>query len=226
MDKKQSIIIPISLGMVSVFIVRGEKTILIDTGYKGSEEKILNRMNEEGIDPDELSLILLTHGHNDHYGSADLIRKKTGAPIAIHKFDADNIRNCCNGELYPTGRLGKVVSLFMGSDDKSKGKGFEPDIVIEDGLDLEEYGVKGKVISTPGHTQGSISIVLDSREIIIGDLMMAFFQKKKPGYPVWAQDISIVKNSIEEVMKMSPKIIYASHGGPFTPEAVLKKFKI
>lgn len=226
MDKKQSVVIPISLGMVSAFIVRGERTILIDTGYKGSENKILKKMIEEGINPNELSLILLTHGHDDHFGSANVLRKETGAPIAIHKYDADNIRNGCNGKLYPTGGLGKFVSLFMGSGEKSKGKGFEPDVIIEEGLDLEEYGVKGYVIPTPGHTQGSISVALDSREIIIGDLMMAFFQRKKPGYPVWAQDIVKVKNSIQEVMKMSPKIIYAGHGGPFTPETVMKKFEI
>lgn len=226
MDKKHSVVIPISLGMVSTFIIKGEKTILVDTGYKGSEDKILKKMQEEGINPDELSLILLTHGHDDHFGSANILREKTGAPIAIHKYDADNIRKGCNGKLSPTGRAGKVVSLFMGSGGKSKVKGFDPDIVIDDLFDLEEYGIKGKVISTPGHTKGSISVALDGGEIIIGDLMMAFFKKKRPGYPVWADDILKVKHSIQEVVKMEPKIIYASHGGPFTLEAVQEKFEI
>lgn len=218
-------VIPIPMGMVTAYFIKGNKTILVDTGYRGSENRILNKMYQEGISPEEISMILLTHGHDDHFGSAKILREKLGSPIAIHKSDAENIRKGNNGVLSPTGTFAKLVTPLMNGRSKSKVMGFEPDIVIKDTFELGKYGINGKVISTPGHTAGSISVVLNNGEIIIGDLMMSFFMKQRPGYPVWANDISHVKKSISEVVKLSPKKIYASHGGPFSLESVLKKFK-
>ena len=81
------------------------------------------------------------------------------------------------------------------------------------------------MISTPGHTPGSISIVLVSKEAIVGDLMMAFFSKKKPKYPMWSTSISEVNESISKIIKFSPEIIYGGHGGPFSAETVLRSFE-
>ena len=67
-----------------------------------------------------------------------------------------------------------------------KVEGINPDIIIEDEFDLSGFGVKGKVIPTPGHTDGSVSIFLDSGKCICGDtigascmesLHMAYFVK-------------------------------------------------
>lgn len=225
MGSRMTKIIPISFGMVSAFIIKGEKTILIDTGYRGCGERILQRMEEEGIDPSQLSLIVITHGHDDHFGSASILREKTGAPIAVHKNDADNLRRGINGELHPTSGFSKLLAILMGSVKKSKVKGFEPDILIEEKFELKDYGVNGEIIWTPGHTSGSVSVLLESGEVFIGDLLMAFLPKKTPKYPLWADDLTQTRKSIKEVINMSPKIIYAAHGGPFNPELVVDRFK-
>ncbi|WP_432664914.1 MBL fold metallo-hydrolase [Wukongibacter baidiensis] len=225
MNKGNSKVIPITFGMVSAFIIKGEKTILIDTGQRGSGKKILTRMEEEGIDPSQLSLIVITHGHNDHFGSASFLKERTGAPIAIHKNDADNLRKGINGRLQPTRRSAKFLSILMGSGEKPKVKGLEPDILIEDKFDLRDYGVDGEIIWTPGHTKGSVSVVLGSGEAFIGDLLMTFRSNRIPKYPLWAYDLSQIKKSIKEIINMSPRILYAGHGGPFTPESVIDRFK-
>lgn len=224
MGGKMTRVIPVPMGTVTAYIIKGEKTILVDTGYKGSENKILNKMYQESINPEDVSMILLTHGHNDHFGSAKSLKDKFGAPVAIHKLDADNIRKGDNGVLKPISIFGKLITPFMKVMIKSKNKGFEPDIILQDDFSLEPYGIDGKVISTPGHTNGSVSVALNNGEIIIGDLMMSFFIKQRPGFPVWANDIDEVKRSINRVVKLSPKVIYASHGGPFMLESVVKKF--
>lgn len=224
MGGKMTKVIPVPMGAVTAYIIKGEKTILVDTGYRGSENKILNKMYQEGVNPEEVSMILLTHGHDDHFGSAKVLRDKFSAPVAIHKADAENIRKGDNGVLTPTGGFGKFITPLMNGMTKSKVKGFEPDVLLQDNFGLGAYGIDGKVISTPGHTPGSISIVLSSGEIIIGDLMMSFFRKQNPGFPVWANDIDAVKKSINRVVQLSPKIIYASHGGPFSLQSVLQKF--
>jgi glyoxylase-like metal-dependent hydrolase (beta-lactamase superfamily II) len=51
-------------------------------------------------------------------------------------------------------------------------------------MDMKAFGVDGKVVCTPGHTAGSISVVLSTGEAIVGDLLMGgMFRSGQPGYP-------------------------------------------
>jgi glyoxylase-like metal-dependent hydrolase (beta-lactamase superfamily II) len=213
-------VIPISLGSVSVFFIKGKNTILVDTGHLGNEDKILKRAYENGIKPEDIKLIIITHGHNDHFGGAAAFKKKTGAKIAVHKNDSENLEKGVNVKFYPYGKLGRFLSKFVGDGQKTKCEGVRPDIIMEDHFSLKDFGIMGDVIWTPRHTPGSMSVILESGEIIIGDLLMGLFPRRKPQYPVWATDKLQLKESIKKIMIYSPKQIYASHGGPFTPKQV------
>jgi hydroxyacylglutathione hydrolase len=46
----------------------------------------------------------------------------------------------------------------------------EPEILVDEEMDLLEFGVNGRIVHTPGHTSGSISLLLDSGEAFVGDL--------------------------------------------------------
>lgn len=225
MKRSEQTVIPIPLGMVTAYLIKGPKPILIDTGYPGNEGIILQRMVDLGMDPQSLSLIILTHGHDDHFGSAAALREATGAKIVVHEADAGNLRRGYNGRLAPFGKLGRFLSLFVAEEGIQR-NGFEPDIVISDTLNLHEYGIPGVVIPTPGHTPGSVSVILENGEVIIGDLMMAFVRTRRPGYPIWVYDSEQVKESIQKVMSYQPTKIYASHGGPFKPRKVGKRFDL
>ena len=50
-------------------------------------------------------------------------------------------------------------------------EGVNPDILVDDVFGLSEYGISGKIIHTPGHSQGSMSIILDNGETLIGDMV-------------------------------------------------------
>ena len=216
-------LITISLGFVSVFLIKGEGAVLIDVGPQGSEEKIIKKLNESGVKPDEIKLILLTHAHTDHFGSAQALRKITGAKIAIHQSDAENLRKGINGEFTPTGLFGKITGLFS-KREKSIGI-IEPDITFNEEFNLEEYGVKGQVLLTPGHTPGSISVMLDNNEVIVGDLMMGLMLRNKPNYPIVADDMTQLHESIKKIVKTNSKKIHTSHGKAFEKEAVINTFK-
>src|SRR4030043_1045076 len=82
-------IIQFPLGRANAFIVRGKRPIVVDTGYPGSAPAIIEKLKENGIDPKSVSLILITHGHADHFGNAAELKKLTGAPVAVHKLDAE-----------------------------------------------------------------------------------------------------------------------------------------
>jgi hydroxyacylglutathione hydrolase len=169
----KSTLIPISLSTVKSFLIKGDKNILIDTGYPGNASRILKELTANSVSPHDVNLILITHSHHDHFGSASELRERTGAKVAAHRLEVEALRLGMNKDLSPYGIKGRFATLF--SSKKLKTAGIVPDIIIEQDMCLEEFGVKGKVISTPGHTSGSISVILDNGEAIVADLMMGQF---------------------------------------------------
>ncbi|MCD4684256.1 MAG: hypothetical protein K8R86_13305, partial [Bacteroidales bacterium] len=101
----------------------------------------------------------------------------------------------------------------------------EVDIVIgEEDYPLEEFGIKGKIVFTPGHSPGSISVVLDSGDAFVGDMAMNGLPLTiGPSLPIFAEDMSTVKNSWMKLIDMGVKKIYPAHGKPFAIEKLMKK---
>ena len=215
-------VIPLKLGPVNSFLVRGkEKTVIVDTGYLGNSDRIISYLGKNSIDPGSISLIVITHGHNDHYGSAGELRNKTGAPVAMHKTDADYLAKGINCIGRPYGLIAKIFKSLVIRTDEFISKPFDADIFFENELDLEPYGIKGKIIHTPGHTDGSCSLIVPEEFAIIGDLLMGgFLFNKSMRYPLFVNDESQLVDSIRKIIQTSPKMIYTAHGGPFTASEV------
>ncbi len=117
-----------------------------------AQDRILAALARSGVAPGDLALILLTHGHGDHAGSALALRAATGAPIAMHAADATLTRHGRNGALPSTRWSSSVLRPLVDRPYPP----FEPDLVLSDGMSLIRHGVDGTVLHTPGHTAGSI----------------------------------------------------------------------
>jgi glyoxylase-like metal-dependent hydrolase (beta-lactamase superfamily II) len=79
------------------------------------------------------------------------------------------------------------------------------------------------VLYTPGHTDGSVSVVLDSGEAFIGCLAhnrLPFVLK--PGLPIYAKNVEMIKKSWKTVMDHGAHTIYPGHGQSFPLEKILK----
>lgn len=205
-----------------IFIVVEERVIIIDTGLPGSLKLIRETLKEKKIEPERVSLIILTHCHSDHFGDISGIKEYTGAKVAVHRTEADCIREGKNTEIRPVSLIPKLLSLFFRPKPI---KGVEPDILIDNELPLDDFGVNGKIIHTPGHTPGSISVLLKDGKVFIGDLLMKFNEKNKPVLPIFATDMNEAKRSIEKLLSMSPKIFYLAHGGACDPDEIKKAIK-
>ncbi|WP_459501682.1 MBL fold metallo-hydrolase [Bacillus sp. C1] len=78
----------ILLGFSNIFLIRGDKTIIVDTGRPGDEKLILQALKKRNISSADVSLPLLTHGHFDHFGSAQALREQLHVPVdRITSFD-------------------------------------------------------------------------------------------------------------------------------------------
>jgi hydroxyacylglutathione hydrolase len=218
-------VIPVRSRLVNSFIVQGQSTILIDTGAPGFEGRILDRLEEKGIKWADVSLIIITHGHHDHFGSAAAMKEKTDAPVAIHRADAETLKTGVNPPLHPIGAKGAIMMGLSRMVKMLATKTLEADILIDGEMDLAKYGISGRIVPTPGHTEGSVSVFLDGGCVLVGDLIFGgFIRRKAPDFPPLGYDRQVILDSVKKVLDLNPKIIYAGHGGPFTVDSVRRKF--
>jgi hydroxyacylglutathione hydrolase len=164
--------------------------LVIDPG--GNDTIISRTIDETGLD---IKLIILTHGHSDHIAALYEIQEKTGAEVAIHISDADFLE----------GR-GSHSSQF-GISYKTP---HPPDRLLRDG---DITGVKGlslRVVHTPGHTPGSISLYTDGK-IFTGDTL---FRRGIGTTMMPGSSRSQLINSIQTRLMTLPDdtIIYPGHG--------------
>jgi glyoxylase-like metal-dependent hydrolase (beta-lactamase superfamily II) len=117
--------------------------------------------------------------------------------------------------------LGKIMVMFLPFISIP---GTNVDIVIgNEGISLEEYGIPGKVIYTPGHSSGSVSVLLETGEAFVGDMAMNMFPLCfNPGLPIFAEDLVRLKESWKSLLGQGAKMIYPSHGEPFPADIIRK----
>ncbi len=221
-------VIQIKLGFSNAYLIQGRKTILVDTGSPGEALKILRALSRLGIQPGDFSLILHTHAHFDHAGSTLALKRLIAVPVAVHTNDANMLARGRMNHLTPTGFEARLLMPFLSGQTFS---GIKADVLIKEEIGLQDFGIEGKIIFTPGHTAGSISVLLDNSEAIIGDVMMGGYlggrlMGSRPNYHYFAEDLSAIHASIKKIMVSAPKKLYVGHGGPLLPKDVLERFSM
>ena len=196
---------------VNVYIVYGESIVLIDTGFATAENLILDDIRSAGRDPSEISCIVLTHGHPDHTGSAKAIYDRAHCTVASHPLERHAIENPDPFLLKsPAPGIPQMVSgpvpvgrLLAEGDTIDAGRG----------LSLE-------VLQTPGHTPGSISLMLRKEmALFTGDSIQA------PGrMPIFTDPATMVR-SIRRLRGIPGLVHYLpAHDQPAEGSALYQKF--
>ena len=86
---------------------------------------------------------------------------------------------------------------------------------------LAEFGIAGKVIPTPGHSPGSVSVLLESGEAFVGDLAMNRLPLRlSPGLPIFADDPDQVVQSWRRLLELGVTTVYPAHGKPFSADVM------
>lgn len=160
---------------------------MVDTGAGLNKDYLFSKLRENGVEPEDIEIIVNTHCHFDHIGGNHFF---PNAKIAVHRLDAVSMRN--------KDTLGTSMSAF-GDEGNSR-----VDIELEEGDEVSGF----KVIHTPGHTSGGICL-WDGENLISGDTIFA-------GGGVGRMDIggdyADMKNSVEKLLKLDVKNIYPGHG--------------
>jgi glyoxylase-like metal-dependent hydrolase (beta-lactamase superfamily II) len=228
-------IIPVKLKITNCYLIRGsingETTyVMVDAGPPGTAGIFTSAIEKLSVDPGEIKLIFITHGHWDHWGSLKEIMEITGARAAINHRESPWLEEKRVRVPGGQGIWGKFLFAFAPLLKPLIKKGLQPvraDMALEDdGHSLESYGITGRILHTPGHTGGSMSLLLDSGDAFVGDLAMSGFPRiSGPGPFVLGNDITAMKRSWQLLLDAGAVKIYPSHGKPFSARVFDEYYK-
>ncbi|MFE1994702.1 MBL fold metallo-hydrolase [Streptomyces parvulus] len=75
-----------------VILADGDAVTLVDTGYPGDRQQLLDSLAAVGSSPEAVAAVLITHAHNDHLGSAEYLRAAHGTPVLLHEAEVPHAR--------------------------------------------------------------------------------------------------------------------------------------
>ena len=185
---------PISFGSNCYVLISDHSAVVIDPSVNADE--IIKLVEENGA---IIKFIILTHGHFDHILSLDTLRDKTFAPTLIHKDDAEMLTD---GEK-------NAHKFFYGYDRKWR----DAERLLENGDKINFGGEVIEVISTPGHSKGSICLLCGDK-LITGDTL---FSNGYGRYDLYGGDANQLISSLSSLRNLDGKLtIYPGHGGSTT----------
>lgn len=207
--KKDGITTQLVSGRNNVFLMQsGQISLLVDAGMAYMYENLVQKLHKISAKP---SIIALTHSHYDHAENAARLKKLFNAKLLIHKSEASHLSAGINPEDDP----------FSGaaSADEEHYSPVKPDITAQGGECFE--GVE--IMHTPGHTPGSISIILDGEIAAVGDSMFSVY----PGQAMtpYVMDRKQLLKSWEKLFAKGCRLFLPAHGRPVTRETAEAEYK-
>ncbi|TVZ91699.1 MBL fold metallo-hydrolase [Streptomyces sp. BK340] len=161
-----------------VILKDGDAVTLVDTGYPGDRQGLLESLAVVGSSPEAVAAVLITHAHNDHVGSAEYLRSNYGTPVYLHPAEVPHARR----DFLQQATIGDVVRnawrpgvvpwavhvIRVGGIEHNPVTAPEP-FPAEGALDLPGRPVP---VHTPGHTDGHCVFHLPDAGIVIsGDAL-------------------------------------------------------
>lgn len=195
---------------------------MIDTGPKfmgNTLQKRLFRLNITQID-----YLILTHSHFDHTGNVRIIKEKYKALVIIHKDEASFLTS---GEvIIPQGTnivTRTLVNLFSKwFAHKLKCEPCPCDLLTDTKFNFKEDRFNAYIMHTPGHSPGSVSLIVDDEIALVGDAMFGVF--KRSVFPPFAQDAAMMIQSWGRLLETKCSVFLPSHGTADSRQLVQKDY--
>lgn len=190
--------------------------VLVDTGSRGSLHVIAAGLKALRVAPEQVRLIALTHCHPDHAGGLAELVEFTSAPVAIHRTEAGIVRGDDPAPSFLRRQALQNAHPFFAMFSSRPVAVRYP---LEDGDSLPEtMGVR--VIHTPGHTEGSICLYVESaKALIVGDALQFRFGKLLAPSWLFTRDPELARSSLAKLLEVDFTTLCFSHFPPIQENA-------
>lgn len=225
-ERENEQIIQIPMGSSHAYlVVNGQQAVLVDAGLKNKEQQVVTALRNLDLSPQAIRLIILTHTHYDHCGSLRALQELTEAKILVHADEAACLKQgYCEmpqGTRWFSKMIAAVGRIF--AQQMMTYPPVEPDFTISERFDLQDYGINGYILPTPGHTSGSLSVILQDTHAIVGDTLFHIF--KKSVFPPFANDQQELLKSWGKLLNTRCEHFYPGHGAPFRRELFKRSYE-
>jgi glyoxylase-like metal-dependent hydrolase (beta-lactamase superfamily II) len=225
------------LPSANISLLLGKEITLIDTGLPVlSLKPLLRSLKQAQREINEIQQIICTHGHFDHIGSANQIKRVTGAKLFLHSADAEilgqNYSSWIKNQKFSADFVSQMQGWHrawisvMNTSNYASFKYFigtiKPDEKLEtfDHLDVSGLGSL-EVISTPGHTRGSICLWHETLKVLFtGDTILARGGKLGGPKNIFSESEREGRKNIAKLLGFRPKVCVPGHFRLFSGEAL------
>jgi len=186
----------------NTYLIDGSKKILIDPGHDHLFGSVKDHLSRLSLAPQDMDLVIVTHGHPDHVEAVRAF-SNTRTLVALHETELGFV---------------KKVAHYHGA--AAGNSNFEPQILLSEG-DLLAGDLVFRVIHTPGHSPGSISLYWPQKKALFtGDVI--FYQglgrTDLPG-----GDSQALKESIRRLSKLEVEHLLPGHGEVVSGAPLVKR---
>jgi ribonuclease/clavin/mitogillin len=180
--------------------------LLVDAGLPGSMPKFKAQLNQYNIRFFEITYVMMTHHHPDHAGILQEIKNASGAKLIIHEKQVPFLASLA--AYYK--KKGGYVPIQIGKDDLV--------ITAQNRVILSSIGFQGEMVETPGHSEDSISLVLDSGMAFVGDL--------NPLYGMDPENEAVHVQSWKKLIDRNAQVFYPAHANPVSAAEIKQLLEI
>ncbi len=219
------VITRVLFGRCNSFIVSsGGNHVLVDNGQTNRLKALKKHLGTLGVTPENLNLMILTHTHFDHAeNSAEMVREYRPV-LLVHEEEAEYLAT--GDSPLPDGTMWfsrllintigrKLHQLFIYKPVKAE-------VTVNEKYDLTGYEINGYILPTPGHTSGSISVIVDNEIAIVGDAMFGIIPGKI--FPPFANDVPAMIQSWKTLLDTGCRLFLPAHGRERSREVVEKEY--
>lgn len=178
----------------------GTGMLMVDAGWAGSLPALESQLRRYDLDLDQIRFVMITHHHPDHAGLAQEIKQASQARLIILENQIPF--------------LDELGAYYAGKGEYAPIRIEANDLVLTgvNRADLARIGIQGEIVETPGHSDDSVSLALDSGMVFVGDLHPPNF--------VTDEAREATCQSWKKLLRLNAKTVYPSHGNPFSIEVI------
>jgi hydroxyacylglutathione hydrolase len=217
----------IKLSFSNMYLIKAERPVLIDAGSKSDLPALEETLKREDISLEKVAAVIVTHGHSDHAGLGAELQRRAILVVA-GAGDRDMTASGRNDDIKPTNLMARILKQFFIDPIYPP---FTADIQVSGSLDLHRFGIEGRAVQMPGHTPGSLAVILDDGRAFVGDMMLGgwmggalFADQASEHY--FQPDLARNRANIVELLRQPIETFYLGHGGPVNRASVLAGFDL